>query len=43
MEKSKILKNLKENIAIENFREINKKSERTKKILQSTLTVTICC
>ena len=31
MEKSKILDNLRENIAIENFKEINKKSERTKK------------
>ena len=43
MSKSKILENIKDNIAIENFREINKRKNRIKKIIQSTLTVTICC
>lgn len=43
MEKLKILNNLKDNIAIENFRESDRKYVKTKKILQSTLTVTICC
>ena len=43
MEKEKIFENIQENIAIENFRTIHKKHERTKKILQSTLTVMICC
>lgn len=42
MSREKILNNIKDNIAIENFRAINKKSERTKKILQSTLTVAMC-
>ena len=43
MGKEKIFKNIQENIAIENFRTVHKKHERTKKILQSTLTVMICC
>lgn len=43
MGKEKIFENIQENIAIENFRTIHKKHERTKKILQSTLTVMICC
>ncbi len=43
MSKSKILENIKDNIAIENFREINIRKNRIKKIIQSTLTVTICC
>ena len=42
MSREKILNNIKDNIAIENFRTINKKRERTKKILQSTLTVAMC-
>lgn len=42
MSREKILNNIKDNIAIENFRTINKKHERTKKILQSTLTVVMC-
>lgn len=41
MSKEKILSNLESNIAIENFRKINKKHEKRKKILQSTLTVVI--
>lgn len=43
MGKEKIFENLQENIAIENFRTVYKKHEKTKKILQSTLTVMICC
>ena len=43
MGKDKIFENIQENIAIENFRTIHKRHERTKKILQSTLTVMICC
>ncbi len=43
MGKEKIFENIQENIAIENFRTIHKKHERTKKILQRTLTVMICC
>ena len=43
MYKSKILENIKDNIAIENFREINKKQEKAKRMLQSTLMVTLCC
>lgn len=43
MEKSKILENIKDNIAIENFREINKKHEKVKKMLQSSLMVTVSC
>ena len=43
MGKEKIFENLQENIAIENFRTIYKKHEKTKKILQSTVTVMICC
>lgn len=42
MSREKILNNIKDNIAIENFRTINKKRERNKKILQSTLTVAMC-
>ena len=42
MGKEKIFENVQENIAIENFRALHKKHERTKKILQSTLTVMIC-
>ena len=42
MGKEKIFENVQENIAIENFRALHKKYERTKKILQSTLTVMIC-
>ena len=43
MEKEKIFENLQENIAIENFRTVHKKHEKIKKIVQSTLTVMICC
>ncbi len=43
MDKENILNNIQENIAIENFRTIHKKHETIKKILQSTLTVMICC
>lgn len=43
MDKLKILENIKENIAIDNFREINKKHEKMKRMLQSTFMVTICC
>lgn len=43
MDKSKIFENIKENIAIENFRETNKKYEKTKRMLQSTLMITMCC
>ena len=43
MNKSKILDNIKYNIAVENFREINKKQERIKRMFQSTLMVTVCC
>lgn len=42
MSREKILNNIKDNIAIENFRTINRKHEKTKKILQSTLTVAMC-
>ena len=42
MSREKILNNIQDNIAIENFRTINRKHERTKKILQSTLTVAMC-
>lgn len=42
MGKEKIFENVQENIAIENFRTVHKKHEKTKKILQSTLTVMIC-
>ena len=43
MDKSKIFENIKENIAIENFRETNRKHEKTKRMLQSTLMITMCC
>lgn len=43
MDKSKILENIKDNIAIDNFREINRKHEKAKKMLQSSLMVTVCC
>lgn len=43
MDKSKILENIKDNIAIDNFREINKKHEKVKRMLQSSLMVTVCC
>ena len=43
MNKENILNNIQENIAIEKFRTIHKRQEKTKKILQSTLTVIICC
>ena len=43
MGKEKIFENLQENIAIENFRTVHKKHEKIKKIVQSTLTVMICC
>ena len=43
MNKENILNNIQENIAIEKFRTIHKRQEKTKKILQSTLTVVICC
>lgn len=43
MGKDKIFENIQENIAIENFRTTHKRHERTKKIIQSTLTVMICC
>ena len=42
MEKSKILENIKDNIAIDNFREIDRKQKKVKKMLQSTLMMTIC-
>ena len=43
MDKSKILDNIKYNIAVENFRETNKKQEKIKRMFQSTLMVTVCC
>ena len=43
MDKSKILENIKDNIAIDNFREINRKQEKVKRMLQSSLMVTVCC
>lgn len=43
MNKSKILENIKDNVAIDNFRKINRRHEKTKKILQNTLAVVICC
>lgn len=43
MDKSKILENIKDNIAIDNFREINQKHEKVKRMLQSSLMVTVCC
>lgn len=43
MNKENILNNIQENIAIEKFRTIHKRQEKAKKILQSTLTVIICC
>lgn len=43
MDKTKILENIKDNIAIENFREINRKHEKVKRMLQSSLMVTVCC
>ena len=43
MDKSKILKNIKDNIAIDNFREINRKHEKVKKMLHSSFMVTVCC
>ncbi len=43
MEKEKILENLQENIAIENFRTLHNRHKKTKKILQSTFTTMICC
>ena len=42
MSKEKVLNNLKSSIAMENFKEIERKNRRIKKILQSTLTVAIC-
>lgn len=42
MSKEKVLTNLKNNIAMENFREVNQKQNKAKKILQSTFTVIIC-
>ena len=43
MNKSKILENIKDNIAIDNFREIDRKQKKVKKMLQSSLMVTVCC
>lgn len=43
MDKLKILENIKDNITIDNFREINRKYEKTKRMLQSSLMVTVCC
>ena len=43
MDKSKILENIKDNIAIDNFREINRKHEKVKKMLHSSFMVTVCC
>ena len=42
MSKEKVLDNLKNNIAMENFKEMNRKNIKRKRILQSTLTVVIC-
>lgn len=42
MSKQKILENLKGSIAIENFKEIQRKKRKVSKTLQSALTVTIC-
>lgn len=42
MSKEKVLNNLKNNIAMENFKEINRKNRKRKRILQTTLTVIIC-
>ena len=43
MNKSKILENIKDNIAIDNFREISRNQEKVKRMLQSSLMVTVCC
>ena len=43
MDKLKILENIKDNIAIDNFREINKKHEKVKRMLQSSLMITVSC
>lgn len=42
MNKEKVLGDLKTNIAMENFKQINRRNTRIKNIFQSTLTVTIC-
>ena len=42
MSKETILKNLQHNIAMENFKDINRRQNKAKKILQNTLTVTLC-
>lgn len=42
MSKEKVLDKLKNNIAIENFKEMNRKNIKRKRILESTLTVVIC-
>lgn len=42
MNKEKILSSLKDNIAMENFREIEQRNKKIKKILQSTFTIAIC-
>lgn len=42
MSKETVLRNLQNNIAIDNFRKINKRQDKTKKILQCTLTTTLC-
>lgn len=42
MSKERVIRNLKNNIAMENFKEINQKHRKIKKTLQSTLTLAIC-
>ena len=43
MDKSKIFENVKDNIAIENFRKTNKRQERATRMIQSSLMITVCC
>lgn len=42
MSKEKVLNDLKSNIAMENFKEVNRKNRKRRRILQTTLTVIIC-
>lgn len=42
MSKEKVINNLKSNIAMENFKEVNRKNRKRRRILQTTLTVIIC-
>ena len=42
MSKERVFSNLKESIAIENYKEIRKRQNKIKRVIQSTLTVTLC-